>query len=270
MKRFRWLIVLCVVAVAAAACGRSDDKSGCRDVDHVAGREHRRRPRLDGRVRHERRRVQARATRRARPTRASRRPRSRSARSPTPGSPAGPASTRSCSTPPPCSPKWCNAAGGINGRKIVNNLRDAALFNVKARMTEACAEDFMLVGGGVVFDQDGVNTRLELRDARDRRLRGEPAGAGRRPADPAASRTPRRRCRSATTSTSSRSTPTATKAYGVLTGDVDTTKIVARSRPTRRCRRSGGRRSTTTSTRPPARATGRRTRRRSRTTAPRA
>ena len=56
--------------------------------------------------------------------------------------------------------KWCNDAGGINGRKIVVNQRDAALFNVKARMTEACAHDFMLVGGGVVFDQDGVTTRL--------------------------------------------------------------------------------------------------------------
>ena len=56
--------------------------------------------------------------------------------------------------------KWCNDAGGINGRKIVVNQRDAALFNVKARMTEACAGDFMLVGGGVVFDQDGVTTRL--------------------------------------------------------------------------------------------------------------
>jgi ABC-type branched-subunit amino acid transport system substrate-binding protein len=57
--------------------------------------------------------------------------------------------------------QWCNERGGINGREIVVNKRDVALTNVKARMTEACAEDFMMVGGGAVFDQDGVTTRLE-------------------------------------------------------------------------------------------------------------
>jgi ABC-type branched-subunit amino acid transport system substrate-binding protein len=57
--------------------------------------------------------------------------------------------------------KWCNDRGGINGRKIVVHQRDAALTNVKVQMTKACSEDFMLVGGGAVFDQDGVKTRLE-------------------------------------------------------------------------------------------------------------
>jgi ABC-type branched-subunit amino acid transport system substrate-binding protein len=57
--------------------------------------------------------------------------------------------------------EWCNERGGINGRKIVVHERDSALTNVKAKMTEACAEDFMMVGGGAVFDQDGVTTRLE-------------------------------------------------------------------------------------------------------------
>ena len=56
---------------------------------------------------------------------------------------------------------WCNERGGINGRKIVVDQRDAALTNTKARMTEACAEDFVMVGGGTVFDQDGVETRLQ-------------------------------------------------------------------------------------------------------------
>lgn len=56
---------------------------------------------------------------------------------------------------------WCNDRGGINGRKIVVDKRDAALTNTKARMTEACATDFVLVGGGAVFDQDGVETRLK-------------------------------------------------------------------------------------------------------------
>ena len=56
---------------------------------------------------------------------------------------------------------WCNDRGGINGRNIVVDKKDAALTNVKARMTEACAEDFVMVGGGAVFDQDGVETRLQ-------------------------------------------------------------------------------------------------------------
>src|SRR3954447_8736647 len=57
--------------------------------------------------------------------------------------------------------KWCNAAGGINGREIVVNQHDSALFDVKARMTDACAQDFFLVGGGAVFDNQGVETRLQ-------------------------------------------------------------------------------------------------------------
>ena len=57
--------------------------------------------------------------------------------------------------------KWCNDRGGINGRKIVVHERDAALTNVVPQMTKACREDFMTVGGGAVFDQDGVKKRLE-------------------------------------------------------------------------------------------------------------
>src|SRR5262245_52334422 len=57
--------------------------------------------------------------------------------------------------------KWCNDRGGINGRRIVVHERDAALTNVVPQMTNACREDFMTVGGGAVFDQDGVKVRLE-------------------------------------------------------------------------------------------------------------
>ena len=56
--------------------------------------------------------------------------------------------------------KWCNDAGGINGREIVVHERDAALTEVRARMAESCREDFFLVGGGVVFDNEGVEDRL--------------------------------------------------------------------------------------------------------------
>ena len=57
--------------------------------------------------------------------------------------------------------RWCNDRGGINGRHIVVDHRDAAVTNVRARMEESCANDFVMVGGGAVFDQDGVETRLK-------------------------------------------------------------------------------------------------------------
>ncbi len=54
---------------------------------------------------------------------------------------------------------WCNAAGGINGRKIVVDKWDAKLFNVGQAMTDACQKDFMLVGNGNAFDSAGVKPR---------------------------------------------------------------------------------------------------------------
>lgn len=55
--------------------------------------------------------------------------------------------------------KWCNAAGGINGRKIIVNKHDAKLFNVGQAVTNACQSDFMSVGGGNAFDSAGVKIR---------------------------------------------------------------------------------------------------------------
>jgi hypothetical protein len=55
--------------------------------------------------------------------------------------------------------KWCNDAGGINGRKIVIDKHDAKLFNVGQVMTNACQKDFMLVGNGNAFDSAGVKIR---------------------------------------------------------------------------------------------------------------
>ncbi|MGW1715975.1 ABC transporter substrate-binding protein [Streptomyces sp. NPDC002156] len=55
---------------------------------------------------------------------------------------------------------WCNAAGGINGRKIVPVTRDSKLMEVQQRMIEACRDDFALVGGGAAFDGTGVKERL--------------------------------------------------------------------------------------------------------------
>jgi hypothetical protein len=56
--------------------------------------------------------------------------------------------------------KWCNAAGGINGRKIVIDKWDAKLFNVGQTTTAACQVDFMLVGGGNALDDASVKPRL--------------------------------------------------------------------------------------------------------------
>ena len=56
--------------------------------------------------------------------------------------------------------KWCNAAGGINGRKLVLDKYDAKLFEVAAQVINACEKDFMLVGNGNAFDAAGVKPRL--------------------------------------------------------------------------------------------------------------
>ena len=56
--------------------------------------------------------------------------------------------------------KWCNAAGGINGRKIVLHKRDAKLFNSAQVVIQACQTDFMEVGGGTALDDATVKPRL--------------------------------------------------------------------------------------------------------------
>ena len=56
--------------------------------------------------------------------------------------------------------KWCNAAGGIGGRKIVIDKLDSQVFNVGQSIVNACQKDFMLVGGGTPLDNAGVKQRL--------------------------------------------------------------------------------------------------------------
>ena len=55
---------------------------------------------------------------------------------------------------------WCNASGGIDGRHIVIDNRDAALFNSAQVTEEACQSDFMAVGGGMVLDQAATPVRV--------------------------------------------------------------------------------------------------------------
>jgi ABC-type branched-subunit amino acid transport system substrate-binding protein len=56
--------------------------------------------------------------------------------------------------------QWCNAAGGIDGRHVVVDDRDAALFNAAQVTNQACQQDFMAVGGGMAIDQPSVSVRV--------------------------------------------------------------------------------------------------------------
>lgn len=56
---------------------------------------------------------------------------------------------------------WCNASGGIDGRKIVVDNRDAALVNAGEVTSQACQSDFMAVGGGMVLDNESVPVRVK-------------------------------------------------------------------------------------------------------------
>jgi ABC-type branched-subunit amino acid transport system substrate-binding protein len=55
---------------------------------------------------------------------------------------------------------WCNAAGGINGRKIVADIRDTKLLQVVPQVTGACSADFVLAGGSAALDALEVKPRL--------------------------------------------------------------------------------------------------------------
>ncbi|MEY2571463.1 MAG: hypothetical protein QOE63_1813 [Acidimicrobiaceae bacterium] len=56
--------------------------------------------------------------------------------------------------------KWCNERGGINGRQLVVDDRDAKLFEYPQRIADSCTTDLALVGGGAVLDDDTDNTRV--------------------------------------------------------------------------------------------------------------
>src|ERR1700722_10226757 len=55
---------------------------------------------------------------------------------------------------------WCDAQGGINGRKLVGDYYDAAVTNIGNVMSQACKNDFMLVGEGFALDGVSEQTRL--------------------------------------------------------------------------------------------------------------
>lgn len=58
---------------------------------------------------------------------------------------------------------WCNAAGGIDGRRLQLDKWDAKLFEVPARMIDACQVDFALIGNGEGLDSSGVDQRVKCK-----------------------------------------------------------------------------------------------------------
>jgi ABC-type branched-subunit amino acid transport system substrate-binding protein len=80
-----------------------------------------------------------------------------------PGSPATPGLGQEFFDVADAFSKWCNNAGGINGRKIVVDHLDAKLFNTASMMFQACQKDFMLVGGGNALDEPGVKPRTDCK-----------------------------------------------------------------------------------------------------------
>ncbi|CAN5560692.1 ABC transporter substrate-binding protein [soil metagenome] len=52
---------------------------------------------------------------------------------------------------------WCNAAGGINGRKLVLDKRDSAYTNYLPQVKQACPADVALVGSMGILDDTGVD-----------------------------------------------------------------------------------------------------------------
>ena len=51
---------------------------------------------------------------------------------------------------------WCNAAGGINGRKLVLDKRDSALSNYLPQIQKSCTADLAIVSMGIL-DDTGVD-----------------------------------------------------------------------------------------------------------------
>ncbi len=55
---------------------------------------------------------------------------------------------------------WCNAQGGIEGRKVVGRYYDAKVLEASNAVQEACSQVFMLVGQGFALDGGSEPARL--------------------------------------------------------------------------------------------------------------
>lgn len=58
---------------------------------------------------------------------------------------------------------WCNGLGGINGRELVGNRYDAAIFEAAQVQKESCSQDFMMVGHGFGLDENAEPERIKCK-----------------------------------------------------------------------------------------------------------
>lgn len=56
---------------------------------------------------------------------------------------------------------WCNAQGGVLGRKISVDTLDAKILDYQAQVAQACANDFAMVGGLGTLDEAGAQTGVD-------------------------------------------------------------------------------------------------------------
>ena len=129
--------------------------------------------------------------------------------------------------------EWCNAAGGINGKEVVLNLRDAAITQYQPVLQQSCQEDFGIVGSGAVQDNfwPAIGAACGLIDIAGFSVTPDKAGlAGR---DPVEARSiqpvpnPSDRYQVGSYAMIDEAFPDAPARTGILYGDLETTAIQA-------------------------------------------
>jgi ABC-type branched-subunit amino acid transport system substrate-binding protein len=127
--------------------------------------------------------------------------------------------------------EWCNAAGGINGKQIELNFRDAAITEYQPVMQQSCQEDFAIVGSGAVQDNfwPTIGAACGLIDIAGFSVTPEKAGVSGR--DPIEARSvqpvpnPSDQFQTGAYLIADATAPDAAARSGVLYGDLDTTIV---------------------------------------------
>ncbi len=179
MRQYRWLAVVVVLGLVAAACSRSSSSSsGDNSTTSSSAASQAKNPNF-GSVKDvcQSGHPSGSPTQGVTPTYIK-----IGDASPTPASPAGPGLDQEFfDTADVFAEVVQRRAVASTGARSRSTSRTRPSPTCKARMTEACADDFSMVGGGVVFDQDGVDDPAQVPAPRHLGLRREPAGARRRP-----------------------------------------------------------------------------------------
>jgi len=127
--------------------------------------------------------------------------------------------------------RWCNEAGGINGKELVLNERDAAITEYQPVLQQSCQEDFAIVGSGAVQDNfwPTVGAECGLIDIAGFSVTPDKAGTAGR--DPIEARSvqpvpnPSDRFQTGSYVILDQEFPDVAESSGVLYGDLDTTII---------------------------------------------